>query len=307
MREKVDFGKYQNLSLLLWDHPDKILGAGDAFSVLDSRLGKYLMADSLSSEETALIESLAAEYGGGICGPVAIGGNDRGLLPSEIVGIIKCHIDKKFIRDNGFSLGGTALSAIRHGTARKFRDIEFVCSGWIPLSTVKLRAAELTDLPLVREIRVDKNSVTIWVNFLGRRREIVFLNETLLGLSPPADCFGIPSLDDIDLMAAKLASCAHSHFYIRDKAGEIADLLSIFIDDPSVLKPAWMKAFSAYGIIIHERILDILNSGNLNVLFKDSGISEEKAATLLEAIPHFLEDLLFIERRLALMKERVDE
>lgn len=292
MNEIVDFGKYPNLSLLLWDCQDKILEAGEAFSVLDSRLGKYLNENSLNSDEVALVESLADEYGGGICGPFVIGGCDRGFLPSEIIDIIKCHIDTDFICNNGFFLDGTALSALRHGTTRMFRDIVFVCSGWIPISRVKLRAAELTDLPLLREIRVDINSVTIWVNFFGRPCKIVFLNETLLGLSPPVDCFGIPALDDIDLMALKLVSCSHSHFFTSYKAGELADVLKIFINDPSVLRPSWIKVVSAYGMFIHERILDILNSINLNFLFKDCCISDEKAAELLEAVPYFREGLL---------------
>ena len=92
MNEIVDFGKYPNLSLLLWDRSVKILEAGEAFSVLDSRLGKYLNDNSLNADEVALVESLADEYGGGICGPVVIGGCDRGLLPSEIIEIIKCHL-----------------------------------------------------------------------------------------------------------------------------------------------------------------------------------------------------------------------
>ena len=292
MNEIVDFGKYPNLSLLLWDRSVKILEADDAFSVLDSRLGKYLNENSLNADEVALVESLADEYGGGICGPFVIGGCDRGLLPSEIIDIIKCHIDTDYICNNGFLLGGTALSALRHGETRPFMDIEFVCSGWIPLSRVKLRADELTDLPLLREIRVDINSVTICVNFLGRPCKIVFLNETLLGLSPSVYCFGIPALNDIDLMALKLVSCSHSHFFMYDKAGELADVLKIFIDDPSVLRPSWIKVVSAYGMFIHERILDILNSSNLNVLFKECCISEEKAAELVKAIPYFREGLL---------------
>ena len=292
MGDIVNFIKYPNLSLLLWDYQDKILGAGEAFSVLDSRLGKYLNENSLNSDEVALVESLADEYGGGICGPVVIAGCDRGLLPSEIIDIIKCHIDTDFICNNGFFLVGTALSALRHGETRPFMDIEFVCSEWIPISAAKLRVEELTDLPHVREIRVDINSVTIWVNFFGRPCKIVFLNETLLGLSPPVDCFGIPALDDIDLMALKLVSCSHSHFLRCDKAGELADALKIFIDDPSVLRPAWMKVFSAYGSLVHERILNILNSSNLNVLFKECCISEEKAAELIKAVPYFREGLL---------------
>ncbi|NCB94569.1 MAG: hypothetical protein EOM40_18760, partial [Clostridia bacterium] len=80
MGDIVNFIKYPNLSLLLWNYQDKILGAGEAFSVLDSRLGKYLNENSLNADEMALVESLADEYGGGICGPVVIGGCDRGLL-----------------------------------------------------------------------------------------------------------------------------------------------------------------------------------------------------------------------------------
>ncbi|NCD09555.1 MAG: hypothetical protein EOL98_09025 [Negativicutes bacterium] len=292
MGDIVNFIKYPNLSLLLWNYQDKILGAGEAFSVLDSRLGKYLNENSLNADEMALVESLADEYGGGICGPVVIGGCDRGLLVSEIIEIIKCHIDTDFICNNGFFLGGTALSALRHGETRPFMDIEFVCTGWIPLSAVKLRAAELADLLHLRGIRVDINSVTIWVNFCGRPCKIVFLNETLLGLSPPVDCFGLSSLNDIDLLALKLVSCSHSHFFRCDKAGELADVLKIFIDDPSVLRPAWIKVVSAYGMFIYERILDILNSSNLNVLFKECCISEEKAAELVKAIPYFREGLL---------------
>ena len=64
MNEIVDFGKYPNLSLLLWDRSVKILEADDAFSVLDSRLGKYLNENSLNADEVALVESLADEYGG---------------------------------------------------------------------------------------------------------------------------------------------------------------------------------------------------------------------------------------------------
>ncbi|MGD9665977.1 MAG: hypothetical protein AB7U31_00815 [Synergistaceae bacterium] len=303
MCDIVDFSMYPNLSLLLWDRAVKILEAYDAFSVLDGRLEKYLTADSLNAGEKSVIESLANEFGGGICGPVTVCGADRGLLSSEIIEIIKCHIDNSFIRDNRFFLGGTALSSMRHGTVRKFSDIEFVCSELTALSAAKLRAEELTDLPLIRKIRVDKHDVSLWVRPFDRTIKIVFLMENLLALSPPADCFGIPALNDIDLMALKLVSCSHSHFFRCDKAGELADVLKIFIDDPSVLRPAWIKAVSAYGMFIHERVLDILTADNLCALFKDCCISEGKASVLLEAVPYFSEGLL-CSLRTAVNKEK---
>lgn len=291
MCDIVDFAKYPNLSLLLWDRAVKILEAYDAFSVLDGRLEKYLTADCLNADENAVIESLANEFGGGICGPVTLGGTDRGLLSSEIIEIIKYHIDNNFVRDNGFFLGGTALSSMRYGTVRKFSDIEFVCSEWTALSAVKLRAEELTDLPQIRKIRVDKHDVSLWVRSFDRPVKIVFVMENFLGLYPPADQSGIPSLSDIDLMAIKLMRCADSHFFNCDRARELVDVLTIFIGDPSFLRPAWTKAFSACGTFLHERVLDILSADNLSVLFKDCGISEEKADAFLKAIPSFREEL----------------
>ena len=294
MCEKVDFSKYPNLSLLLWDCRDKILEAAEAFYVLDSRLEKYLTEDSLNAGEKALIKSLANEYGSGICGPVIIGDSNYGFLPSEVIDIIKCHVDSNMIMDNDFFLGGTALPAIRYGKTRPFIDIEFLSSGKTSLSTVKSSVAEITDLRFIRQPRLDKNSVTLWVDFRGYPCKLVFLQETILDLSQPVDCFGMQSLNDVDLMAIKIMRCADSHFFIRDKAGELADVLTIYRADPSVLKTAWINAVSAYGTSLHERVLDMLTADNLSTLFKDCGIREEKAAALLKTIPAFMEDLSFL-------------
>lgn len=294
MFEKVDFSKYPNLSLLLWDCRDKILEADEAFSVLDSRLQKYLTENSLNADERTLIKNLANEYGSGICGPVIIGDSNYGFLPSDVLAIIKCHVDSDMIMDKGFLLGGTALCAIRHGETRPFIDIEFLSSGKTSLSKVKSCVAELTDLRFIRQPRLDKDSVTLWVDFRGHQCKLVFLQETILDLSQPVDCFGMQSLNDVDLMAIKLMRCADSHFFICDKASELADILTIYRAEPSVLKTAWIKAVSAYGTSLHERVLDMLTADNLSALFKDCGISEEKAAALLKTIPAFMEDLSFL-------------
>ena len=63
MEETVDFRKYPNLSLLLWDTQEKEMGAFDAFSLLDCRFSKYIRNDWLNDDERELLQRLAAKSG----------------------------------------------------------------------------------------------------------------------------------------------------------------------------------------------------------------------------------------------------
>ena len=60
MEETVDFRKYPNLLLLLWDTQEKEMGAFDAFTLLDCRFSKYIRNDWLNDDERELRQSLAA-------------------------------------------------------------------------------------------------------------------------------------------------------------------------------------------------------------------------------------------------------
>lgn len=64
--KEIDFAKYENLKLLLWDRSVKRLPPQDAFYFLDNRLAKYFAPDELHETERALVQELARHYGGGI-------------------------------------------------------------------------------------------------------------------------------------------------------------------------------------------------------------------------------------------------
>ena len=65
--QTVNFEKYDNLCLLLWDTPVKAVVPELAYKIIDERFAKYLDKSELTYEENLLISELSEQYGGGIC------------------------------------------------------------------------------------------------------------------------------------------------------------------------------------------------------------------------------------------------
>ena len=65
--QTINFERYENLALLLWDIPVKAVMPEAAYKIIDDRFAKYLNKNELTDEESALITELSEKYGGGIC------------------------------------------------------------------------------------------------------------------------------------------------------------------------------------------------------------------------------------------------
>ena len=290
MEEIVDFKKYPNLLLLLWDTPEKEMEAFDAFRLLDCRLSKYIKNSWLSDEEKELLHRLAEKFGGGV--PIIREVWSNNVSPKEIIEVVTEHIDRRFLEAGQFCFSGGALSSIRHGGYRGCTDIEFLSSKIIPFNSIKDRVYGSADLKLAREPFIDKDAVMVWAICNENIIRMDFMCEHRFDFGITEDFYGVKALNNTDLMAYKLLAYSDSNISFNDikTAKEISDILAIYKDCQETLAPAWDIALDVYSIWFGsamKRLASIDSEVSVKDILIAGGVKGQFLEEFLQVIPSF--------------------
>ena len=292
MEETVDFRKYPNLVLLLWDTQEKEMGAFDAFSLLDCRFSKYIRNDWLNDDERELLQRLAAKFGGGV--PISRQEWSNSASPKEIIEIITEHIDRGFLETGRFRLSGGALSSIRHGGYRRAADIAFLSHEIGPFNSTKSRVHASTDLKMKREPYIDKDTVMVWAVYGDTTVRVDLICEQRFAFGMPGEFYGVNALNDTDLMTCKLLSYSDRNLGTKDTeaAQDIADILAIYKDCPDTLAPACATVLEAYGgwfAAAMKRLASADSEATAKDTLISGGVLDSSLEELMQIAPSFRE------------------
>lgn len=292
MEETVDFRKYPNLVLLLWDTQEKEMGAFDAFTLLDCRFSKYIRNDWLNDDERELLQRLAAKFGGGV--PISRQEWSNSASPKEIIEIITEHIDRGFLETGRFRLSGGALSSFRHGGYSRATDIVFLSPEIGPFNSTKSRAHASTDLKMKREPYIDKDTVMVWAMYGDTPVRVDLMCEQRFNFGTPEEFYGVNALNDTDLMTCKLLSYSDRNLGTKDTeaAQDIADILAIYKDCPDTLAPACATALEAYGgwfVSAMKRLTSADSEATAKETLISGGLLDSSLEELMQIAPSFRE------------------
>lgn len=172
----------------------------------------------------------------------------------QMIAVVLSNFDASLLaRAECYFGGGTAI-ALSLGEYRESIDIDFLCSSQAGFSM--LRNAVTNELgPLLtspmkhmREVRVERDKISTFLEVSGKPIKIEFIKEGNTGVTGALDDrFGIPTLSRVDMYTQKLLANADRGMDKVFMSRDIIDLAMMIDGWGEIPSEAWHKAYAAYG------------------------------------------------------------
>lgn len=199
-------------------------------------------------------------------------GNFKIPRHNDILELIREHLDTEQLERNNFYFGGGTLCSMRYGEYRESVDVDFLSSDRNGVAALKFASCKLTDLPQIREPKIDKDGIRLWCEFKGKPFKAEMIYESRITLDSPVYFHDLLSLNSVDLMACKLLANSDRSYNTLAVRKDLIDMLAIYHHEPTVLDPAWKKAYDAYGSWLVRCTKISLSEDNFNETLNALGI-----------------------------------
>lgn len=168
---------------------------------------------------------------------------------NDIMDILRSHLDLGLLEKNKYYFGGGTLCSMKYGEYRESVDIDFLSSDRGGTAELKMQSNKITDLPLWpgRETKIDKDGIRLWCKYKESCFKLEFIFESRIQINLPERFDGVLSLNPVTLMACKLLANSDRSYNDLAARKDIVDILTIYKNEPTVLRKAWNKAHEAYG------------------------------------------------------------